>query len=852
MKNRYNARTIEKKWQDYWQKNNVFAHDQSIASSHKEDKKCYVLEMFPYPSGKIHMGHVRNYSIGDAMARFKKASGYDVLHPMGWDAFGMPAENAAMEHKTHPKGWTYKNIENMRAQFFKLGYAIDWSQEFATCAPEYYGQEQKLFIDFLENDLVYRKEGWVNWDPVDHTVLANEQVIDGKGWRSGAPVEKRKLSQWFLRITDFAQELLDELDNLHGWPERVRLMQKNWIGESQGAHISFPLVDQSTSIDVFTTRPDTLFGASFCALSAQHPLAEKWSHTNSELASFIKECQKQGTSEVDIEKAEKKGFDTGYQVVHPFDPTITLPVYIANFVLMEYGTGAIFACPAHDERDYAFAKKYNLPILPVVKPTSDENTTLPYTGDGTIVNSDFLNGLDITTAKKNAIQKLEELKTGKKQTTFRLRDWGVSRQRYWGCPIPIIHCDVCGAVPVPKSELPVLLPEDVSFDKPGNPLERHPTWKHTSCPKCQKPALRETDTFDTFFESSWYFLRFCSPHGEEPIDKTAVKKWMPVDHYIGGIEHAVMHLLYARFFTRALKKCGYVNIEEPFLNLMTQGMVCHETYQDQEGNWLYPEDVLWESKKPFKKGDHSPVHVGRVTKMSKSKKNVVDPEKILSAYGADTARLFTLSDTPVERDLEWSDSGIEGCWKFIHRLWRVVTDNLNSLSTLEDMKPENLSSPAQELRKKTHKTIQIVQQDFHHFRLNCAIARIREFANFIESYKADNKDWALREALETLVQLCNPITPHLTEELWSLLGHKKSLALTLWPQADPALAKDDCMTIAIQVKGKMRGTIEVPVETSQKNIEQQALSLDSVKRAIDQQTIKKVIYVPKRIINIVI
>ena len=419
MKNRYNARTIEKKWQDYWQKNNVFAHDQSIASSHKEDKKCYVLEMFPYPSGKIHMGHVRNYSIGDAMARFKKASGYDVLHPMGWDAFGMPAENAAMEHKTHPKGWTYKNIENMRAQFFKLGYAIDWSQEFATCAPEYYGQEQKLFIDFLENDLVYRKEGWVNWDPVDHTVLANEQVIDGKGWRSGAPVEKRKLSQWFLHITDFAQELLDELDNLHGWPERVRLMQKNWIGESQGAHISFPLVDQSTSIDVFTTRPDTLFGASFCALSAQHPLAEKWSHTNSELASFIKECQKQGTSEVDIEKAEKKGFDTGYQVVHPFDPTITLPVYIANFVLMEYGTGAIFACPAHDERDYAFAKKYNLPILPVVKPTSDENTTLPYTGDGTIVNSDFLNGLDITTAKKNAIQKLEELKTGKKQTTFR-------------------------------------------------------------------------------------------------------------------------------------------------------------------------------------------------------------------------------------------------------------------------------------------------------------------------------------------------------------------------------------------------------------------------------------------------
>jgi leucyl-tRNA synthetase len=713
MSTRYNARTVEPKWQKIWEERGDFL----TGGPDDPRPKYYVLEMFPYPSGRIHMGHVRNYTIGDAIARYRKARGFNVLHPMGWDAFGMPAENAAMEKGVHPKGWTYDNIAAMRAQLKSIGLAVDWSREFATCDPEYYGQEQALFLDMLEAGLVTRKKSMVNWDPVDNTVLANEQVIEGRGWRSGAIVERRELTQWFLKISDFADELLDGLDTLTRWPEKVRLMQRNWIGRSEGARVLFPIVgvpgDDAYRLEIFTTRPDTLFGASFCALSPHHPLAQALAKDNPALAGFIRECDRIGTSEEAIETAEKMGFDTGLKARHPFIEGKTLPVYVANFVLMDYGTGAIFACPAHDQRDFDFAKKYNLPIIPVVTPKDRAGDASwaeeliagkdAFTGDGVAVNSEFLNGLDVTAAKRAAIERLEALGLGQGTINYRLRDWGISRQRYWGCPIPVIHCKSCGVVPVPRDQLPVTLPEDVTFDQPGNPLARHPSWKHVDCPKCGGKAERETDTFDTFVDSSWYYARFTAPRATTPTVMDLVKHWLPVDQYIGGIEHAILHLLYARFFNRAMKRTGHVAVTEPFDGLFTQGMVNHETYRDASGRWVAPSDIAIETvdgKRIARRlDDGTPVTIGAVEKMSKSKKNTVDPEDIIAKYGADTARWFMLSDSPPDRDVQWTDQGAEGAWRFTQRLWRMVTDKPEELSAKGAPLPASFSEAEIALRR---------------------------------------------------------------------------------------------------------------------------------------------------------
>jgi leucyl-tRNA synthetase len=665
---RYNFKETERKWQRQWEERKSFA-----AQRDPRRPKYYVLEMFPYPSGRIHMGHVRNYTLGDVVARYKRAQGFNVLHPMGWDAFGLPAENAAIAQDVHPAKWTYENIATMRAQLKSMGLSLDWDREIATCHPEYYRHEQRMFLEMLEAGLAYRKEAMVNWDPVDQTVLANEQVIDGRGWRSGAVVEKRTLSQWFFRITAYSDELLAALEKLERWPAKVRLMQENWIGRSEGARFFFKVKNSDERIEVFSTRPDTLYGASFVALSPNHPLATKLAKKDGKLAAFIAECNRMGTSEATLETAEKQGLNTGLQAIHPFDPTWTLPVYVANFVLMEYGSGAIFGCPAHDQRDLDFARKYKLPVKPVVLPKGEDPKSFSvgneaYVGDGTLFNSDFLDGKDVPSALKAAIARLKELDQGEGTIAYRLRDWGVLRQRYWGCPIPIIHCEACGIVPVPKDQLPVRLPDDVSFDKPGNPLDHHPTWKHVACPTCGKPARRETDTFDTFVESSWYFARYCSPRSPQAMERPDVDYWLAVDQYVGGVEHAVLHLLYSRFFTRALRRCGYLGIDEPFDGLFTQGMVCHETYRDSDGEWLFPSDVRKEGGKAVAVGDGHPVAVGRSEKMSKSKKNVVDPTHIIDAYGADTARWFMLSDSPPERDLEWTEAGAQGAWRFAQRL----------------------------------------------------------------------------------------------------------------------------------------------------------------------------------------
>ncbi len=849
----YNAQPIEEKWQKIWGEQGSF---DTGADPDKEN--YYALEMFPYPSGRIHMGHLRNYTIGDVIARFKRMQGYNVLHPMGWDAFGLPAENAAIKNRTHPAKWTYENIDNMRAQLQSIGLSYDWEREFATCDPEYYKHEQKMFLDFLAAGLAYRKEAEVNWDPVDNTVLANEQVIDGRGWRSGAPVERRKLNQWFLRITDFAEELLQGLDGLQGWPERVRLMQEKWIGKSYGATIKFRIsggegLENGKTLEVFTTRPDTIFGAAFCAISTGHPLAQELAENNPKLAGFIDECSKLGVSTEAIEKAEKQGFDTGLKIIHPFIPDKELPLYTANFVLMEYGTGAIFGCPAHDQRDHDFARKYNLPIIQVVSAGEEiDIKEQAYSGSGTIINSDFINGMEIEQAKKEVIKRLEKQNIGTSKISYRLRDWGVSRQRYWGCPIPIIYCDKCGIVPVPEQDLPVSLPEDVSLDEPGNPLVRHPTWKNTDCPECGQPATRETDTFDTFFESSWYFVRYCSPKSVSAFDKQEVNKWLPVDQYIGGIEHAVLHLLYARFFTHALKKCGYLDVAEPFKGLLTQGMVCHITYQDAEGNWLFPDEVERKGDSYFHKKTGTKVTVGRIEKMSKSKCNVVDPEGIIKTYGADTARLFMLSDSPPERDLEWSDSGVEGAYKYLKRLWSLVSatpKNSSSGASLEEAEGNLL-----EIRKTTHKTIDSVKEDIENFGLNKAIARVRELTNILEKMdKSSEQAQAVsREGVEAALTLLNPMIPHITEELWQKLGHSECLASRPLPEAQPELLLDDMVTIAVQVNGKLRGTIEMTKDSTEEDVREQALALDKVQDAAAGKDVCKVIVVPNRIVNVVI
>jgi leucyl-tRNA synthetase len=854
---RYNAQETEAKWQANWDTAKAFH-----ANDKADGEKYYVLEMFPYPSGRIHMGHVRNYTMGDVVARYKKARGFNVLHPMGWDAFGLPAENAALENNVHPAKWTYENIANMRDQLKSMGLSLDWDRELATCDPEYYVHQQRMFLDFLEKDLVYRKESWVNWDPVEHTVLANEQVIDGKGWRSGATIERRQLSQWFFRITAYSDELLSALEDLERWPDKVRLMQKNWIGRSEGARVGFDLIDHENKVEVFTTRHDTLFGASFLALAADHPLALQLAETDANAADFIAECRALGTSEEAIEKAEKLGYDTGMKAQHPFIPDAQLPLYIANFVLMEYGTGAIFGCPAHDQRDVDFARKYNLNVIPVVCPTDAEAATFEvgneaYVGPGRIINSGFLNGMSIEAAKVEVAKRIREGGFGETEVNYRLRDWGASRQRYWGCPIPVVHCDDCGVVPLKKQDLPVVLPEDVEFDAPGNPLDRHPTWRATTCPNCGGEAERETDTFDTFVDSSWYFARFCSPRNEtDPVDRAAVDYWLPVDQYIGGIEHAILHLLYSRFYIRAMNETGHLSVREPFDGLFTQGMVCHETYRAGDGSWLTPIEV---EKHPngevLRLSDGSAVEIGRSEKMSKSRKNVIDPEEIIEKYGADTARWFMLSDSPPDRDLEWTDSGVEGAWRFMQRVWRLVdealTDGIPAVGT--DM-PNDFSDNATALRRKLHQGAQAVTDGIDRFHFNTAVAKIYELVNAVGQFKCvdKNDDFALREALEVIAKLLSPMVPHLAEEVWSRLGHETMLAKSPWPQINPDLLIDDQITFIIQVNGKLRAKLQVPMDAPETDVTAQAMAADLVQNALAGKEPRRVIFVPNRLMNIVI
>jgi leucyl-tRNA synthetase len=847
MSERYNIKESEKKWQDTWRDKKSF----EVKIDHTKPKS-YVLAMLPYPSGRIHVGHVRNYTLSDVVARYKKAKGFNVVNPMGWDAMGLPAENAAIERNVHPAEWTYSNIEQMKAQMLSMGLAIDWSREVATCHPKYYKHQQKMFLDLYKNDLAYRKEAMVNWDPVDNTVLANEQVVDGKGWRTGAPVERRKLNQWFFRITKYADELLSAIDTLERWPDKVRLMQQNWIGKSQGAQFKFNLTTTDGQIDVYTTRPDTLFGASFVALAVDHPMARQLAEGKDGFEAFVKQCQATGTSEAAIEQAEKIGFDTGHTVAHPFIEGKELPVYLANFILMDYGTGAIFGCPAHDQRDFEFATKYNLPILQVIDSGGEE---LPFTDDGKIINSDFLNGLDVEAGKSAAIKKLEELGIGTGVTKFRLRDWGAVRQRYWGCPIPIVYrVSDNAAIPVPLDQLPVELPHDINYDAPGNPLERHPTWKYTTCPETGEPAIRETDTMDTFVDSSWYYLRYLDARNEdEAFSKEATDYWGAVDQYIGGVEHAVLHLLYSRFWTRALQDCGYpIPDREPFTGLFTQGMVTHATFADKEGKWVFPVDVEQRDGQWVKIEDGSPVTMGATIKMSKSKKNVIDPQDIIDTYGADAARLFILSDSPPERDLEWSTAGIEGSWRFINKLYRALYESLDVVKSA-DTKAAQYNDAAMELRRITHRTIDGVGKDIDAFHMNKAVARIRELANAVMDFKANDASdlAALREAWEALIILINPMAPHLAEELWAMLGHETILADTSWPQADDSLLTNDTVKIAVQVNGKLRATIQLPAGIDKSEAEKIALEQDNVQRALEGLSVRKVIVVPDKIVNVV-
>jgi leucyl-tRNA synthetase len=834
---RFDPSRADGRWQNAWDEAQTFRADDASSKP-----RSYILEMFPYPSGRIHIGHVRNYTMGDVIARYKRMRGHEVLHPMGWDAFGMPAENAAIEQKVHPGSWTYQNIANMKAQLKRLGFALDWSRELATCDPSYYGHEQALFIDLYEAGLVYRKESAVNWDPVDQTVLANEQVIDGKGWRSGAPVEKRKLSQWFLKITEFAQELLDGLDHLEGWPEKVRVMQENWIGKSQGLQFGFQLSD-GRKLEVYTTRPDTIFGASFVAVAPDHPVAQAVAESDPQAAAFIELCKQGGTTAAELETAEKLGYDTGLKAIHPFTND-RLPVYIANFVLMEYGTGAIMAVPGHDQRDFDFATKYGLPILRVIAPSAaeaDAPLTEAYTGDGVCVNSDFLDTMPIDIAKREVIGRAEQHRWGEGRTVWRLRDWGVSRQRYWGTPIPFIHCDKCGVVPVPKDQLPVVLPEDVDISQPGNPLVRHPTWKYVHCPECGGAATRETDTLDTFVDSSWYFLRFASQPTDKPFDPAVVAKWLPVDQYIGGIEHAILHLLYARFWTRALARIGKLEVTEPFASLFTQGMVTHETYSraEQGGREVFyePREVVRTAGGAALKDSGMPVEIGRVIKMSKSKKNTVDPDEIVARYGADAVRWFMLSDSPPERDLPWSEAGIEGCWRFVQRLWRLF-GQYHGAATGED----------KALARKTHQAIAAVAEDIEALAFNKAVARIYELTSAIEKAKPSaDRNAAIRTAL----LLAAPMMPHLAEEGWAALGQPGLVADAPWPEADPALLVEDEVTIAVQHKGKLRDTLTAPKGASKEALEALALASEKVQRSLGGEQVRKVIVVPDRLVNIV-
>ena len=838
MSGRFDPGEADRRWQARWAEEGCFTAD-----SYSNKPKTYVLEMFPYPSGRIHMGHVRNYTMGDVLARFRRMQGHEVLHPMGWDAFGMPAENAAMERKVHPGEWTWANIRAMREQLKSIGFALDWSRELATCDPAYYGQEQALFLDLFEAGLVYRKESEVNWDPVDMTVLANEQVIDGRGWRSGAPVERRKLAQWFLKITDFADDLLEGLEGLDRWPDKVRLMQENWIGKSKGLDFRFRLAEPIAGIEdveVFTTRPDTIFGASFVAIAAAHPIAQAIAASDPEAAEFIVECQRGGTSLAEIEAAEKKGYRTGIEAVHPLDPELRVPVYIANFVLMDYGTGAIFGSPGHDQRDFEFATKYGLPIRRVVAATIEEGSQ-PVTGEadlitGVTVNSRFLDGLTTEHAIAEVIRRAEEAGWGKGTVQYRLRDWGVSRQRYWGTPIPIIHCESCGAIPVPRDQLPVVLPDDIDFEKPGNPLDRHPTWKHVTCPHCGGAATRETDTLDTFVDSSWYFIRFASQPADKPFDRAEAEKWLPVAQYIGGVEHAILHLLYARFWTRALQRLGKIGMAEPFNGLFTQGMVTHETYRAGDGSWLSPTEVKRDGDDWVHIESGEPVTPGRVEKMSKSKRNTVDPEPILAKYGADAVRWFMLSDSPPERDLEWSEAGIEGASRFVQRVWKLAS--AANAAEGED----------EALKRKLHRTIAAVGEAIEGLQFNKAVAQLYELTTAIE--KA-GPSATRTEAVRSLVLLIAPAAPHLAEEAWARMGEPGMIADAAWPGFDPALLVDDQVTLAVQVNGKLRDTVTAPRGLDRAAVEALALASGNVQRQLDGASPRKIIVVPDRLVNIV-
>jgi leucyl-tRNA synthetase len=845
---RYAASDVETKWQSEWDAAGIFR-----ARRDETRPKYYVLEMFPYPSGRIHMGHVRNYTMGDVVARYKIATGHNVLHPMGWDAFGMPAENAAMASGGHPKDWTYANIADMRAQMKPLGLSIDWSREFATCDPEYYGQQQALFLDFLEHGLVYRKNAVVNWDPVDMTVLANEQVIDGKGWRSGADVERRELTQWFFRISDYAEDLLEALDTLDNWPAKVRLMQENWIGKSRGLQFAFGLIDGPEGhdrVEVYTTRPDTLMGASFVGISPDHPLAKTLERERDDVAAFCAEARKGGTTAEAIEKAEKLGFDTDLRVRHPFDTAWELPVYIANFILMEYGTGAIFGCPAHDQRDHDFARKYDLPIV---------DTFLPVDGDHDIEGAPYVPlkservrytrlvaGDEVQTGEAGvnaAIDFCEANGVGQGVTKFRLRDWGLSRQRYWGCPIPVVHCDTCGVVPERKENLPIRLPDDVSFDAPGNPLDRHPTWRDCACPRCGAPARRETDTMDTFVDSSWYYARFTAPHAATPTDMAEADYWMNVDQYIGGIEHAILHLLYSRFFARAMQVCGHLPAKaiEPFDALFTQGMVTHEIYltRDAAGRPVYhlPEEVS-----EGRLADGTEVENIPSAKMSKSKKNVVDPSTIIAQYGADTARWFVLSDSPPERDVEWTASGAEAAHRHLARVWRIAAeiDASDAPATPDD----------DALLREMHKCIDEVTKGIDSFGFNAAIARLYAFTNTLAKSQAGKG--AKTTAARTLAQLMSPMTPHLAEDIWAMLEGEGLVTTAPWPVADPAMLIDDTVVLPIQINGKRRGEITVPADMPKSEVEKLALAHNAVVKALEGAQPKKIIVVPGRIVNVVV
>lgn len=881
---RYNARESEPRWQRQWDEQAIF-----VSKNDDPRPKYYVLEMFPYPSGRIHIGHVRNYTLGDVLARFMRARGFNVLHPMGWDAFGLPAENAAIERKVAPKAWTYDNIAAMKKQLRSIGLSLDWSREFATCDPSYYKHQQKMFLDMLGAGLAEREKRKLNWDPVDMTVLANEQVIDGRGWRSGAVVEQREMSQWVFKITKYAQELLSALDGLDRWPDKVRLMQRNWIGRSEGLLIRFAL-DQATTpageseLKIFTTRPDTLFGAKFMAISSDHPLAQAAAAKNPELAQFIADIKKIGTAQEIIDTAEKQGFDTGIRAIHPFDPSWKLPVYVANFVLMEYGTGAIFGCPAHDQRDLDFVNKYNLGNTPVVCPEGQDPKTFvitdtAYDGDGRMINSRFLDGMTIEQAKDEVAKRLEgelrgNMPVGERQVNFRLRDWGISRQRYWGCPIPVIHCPKCDVVPVPDADLPVVLPDDVSFDKPGNALDHHPTWKHVTCPKCGAKAQRETDTMDTFVDSSWYFARFTDPWNENaPTTPAVANRMLPVDQYIGGVEHAILHLLYSRFFTRAMKATGHIALDEPFAGMFTQGMVVHETYQRADGSWVQPAEVKVEvggnGRRATLLATGEDIQIGAIEKMSKSKKNTVDPDDIIATYGADVARWFMLSDSPPDRDVIWSDERVQGAARFVQRLWRLVNDAEELCKQLGKelgkaapaARPASFGPDATALRKAAHGALDKVTTGVERLHFNVCLAHIREFTNtFSEVLQrpgqpapdlAPDLAWAIREASQILVQLFSPMMPHLAEECWQVLGQPGLVSEANWPQIERDLLVEDSVTLVVQVNGKKRGDVTVATAAENPEIEAAVLALDAVKLALDGKPVRKVIIVPKRIVNVV-